>query len=164
QPTRTLGRGYLLYVRSGSLLAQPFDVEQLRVAGEAVSLADNIHVFQPTAAADFSVSKNGVLVYQPLVNRSHIAWVDRNGHELLRVGPENLSVVYVRASPDDRRVAASIYNLEKGGNEIWVYDRESKVSRVFAGGPGILDKPVWSPDGKRLAYSRALGSGPKMYV
>lgn len=162
--TRTPGRGYLLYLRAGSLLAQPFDAERQQVMGEAVSLANNIHVFQPTAAADFSVSKNGVLVYQPLVNRSHIAWVDRTGRELERVGPENLSAVYVRASPDGRKVVASVHHPEKGGNEIWVYDAQSKVSRLFAPGPGVLDKPVWAPDAARLLYSRALGSGPRMHL
>ena len=161
---RTPGTGYLLYVRSGSLLAQPFDPGRLQITGDAVSLAGNMHVFQPTGAADFSVSATGVLVYQPLVNRSHIAWVDRAGRERERVGPDNLSLVYVRASPDGRKVAASVHSLEKGGNEIWVYDTPSQVSRLFAPGPGILDSPVWAMDSKRLVYSRGLGSGPRLYM
>jgi Tol biopolymer transport system component/DNA-binding winged helix-turn-helix (wHTH) protein len=161
---RTPGRVYLLYVQAGSLLAQPFDAERLRVAGEPVSLANNMHVFAPTAAADFSVSRTGDLVYEPLLNRSHIAWVDRTGRELERISPDNLSVVDVRASLDGHKVAAAVYNVEKGGNEIWVYDTQSKASRVFAPGPGIVDKPVWSPDATRLLYSRGLGRGPQMYV
>jgi eukaryotic-like serine/threonine-protein kinase len=51
--TETPGSGYLIYVRAGSLLAQPFDAEGLRLTGDAVPLAGNMHVFQPTAAADF---------------------------------------------------------------------------------------------------------------
>ena len=101
--TETPGASYLLYVRAGSLLAQPFDVAALRVTGEPFPLADNMHVFQPTAAADFSVSNNGVLVYQPLRNASRVVWLDRSGRELEQVGPDNLSVLYVRASPDGRR-------------------------------------------------------------
>jgi len=162
--TQTPGTSYLLYVRGGSLLAQPFDVERLRVIGDAVPLAANLHVFQPTAAADFSVSTNGVLVYEPLRNNARIAWVDRAGRELERVGPDAQSVVYVRASRDGRKVAASVHNPEKGAAEIWVYDTQSKVNRVVAPGPGIVDKPVWSPDGTRLLYSRGLGAGPRLYV
>ena len=145
-------------------MAQPFDVERLQVTGDAVPLAGNLHVFQPTAAADFSVSTNGVLVYQPLRKNARVAWVDRAGRELERVGPDGQSVVYVRASPDGRKVAASVHNPEKGAAEIWVYDTRSKVNRVVAPGPGIVDKPVWSPDGTRLLYSRALGAGPRLYV
>jgi len=161
---QTPGTSYLLYVRGGSLLAQPFDVERLQVTGDAVPLAGNVHVFQPTAAADFSVSTNGVLVYQPVRNNARVAWVDRAGRELERVGPDGQSVVYVRASPDGRKVAASVHNPEKGAAEIWVYDTRSKVNRVAAPGPGIVDKPVWSPDGTRLLYSRGLGAGPRLYV
>lgn len=162
--TRTPGHGYLLYVRAGSLLAQPFNTDRLQVAGEPIPVANNMHVFAPTGAADFSVSRTGDLVYEPLLSRSRIAWVDRTGRELDRISPDNLSVVDVRASLDGRKVAAAVYNMEKGGNEIWVYDSQSKVSRVFALGPGNLDKPVWAPDATRLLYSRGLGRGPQMYV
>ena len=162
--TENPGASYLLYVRAGSLLAQPFDVAALRVTGDPYPLAGNMHVFQPTAAADFSVSNNGVLVYQPLRNASRVVWLDRSGRELQQVGPDNLSVLYVRASPDGRKVAASVHNAEKGATEIWVYDTQSKVNRVLVTGPGIADKPVWSPDGTRLLYARASGSGPKLYI
>ena len=161
---RTPGRGYLLYVLAGSLLAQPFDAERLQVTGEPVSIANNMHVFAPTGAADFSISKTGALVYESLLKRSHIAWVDRVGRELERISPDNLSVVDVRASLDGHKIAAAVYNAEKDGNEIWVYDTQSKASRVFASGPGIVDKPVWSPDAARLLYSRGLGRGPQMFV
>jgi eukaryotic-like serine/threonine-protein kinase len=162
--TETPGSGYLIYVRAGSLLAQPFDAEGLRLTGDAIPLAGNMHVFQPSAAADFSVSNNGVMVYQPLRNSSRVVWVDRSGREMEQVGPDNLSVVYVRASRDGRKIAASVHNPEKGGSEIWVYDTQSKVNRVLVPAPGINDKPVWSADGTRLLYSHALGSGPKMYI
>ena len=162
--TQTPGISYLLYVRAGTLLAQPFDVERLQVTGDAVPLASNLHVFQPTAAADFSVSTNGVLVYQPLRSNARVAWVDRAGRELERVGTDAQSLVYVRASPDGQRVAASVHNPEKRAAEIWVYDSRSKVNRVVVPGPGIVDKPVWSPDGTRLLYSRGLGAGPRLYV
>jgi hypothetical protein len=162
--TETPGASYLLYVRAGSLLAQRFDLHGLRLSGEPVALATNIHVFQPTGSADFSVSENGVLVYQPLMKQSRIAWVDRLGRELQQVGPDGLSTTYVRASPDGRRIAASVNNAEKTANELWVYDTQSKVARVIVPGPGIMDKPVWSPDGNRLMYGRAVGSGPKLRV
>jgi len=162
--TEKPGSGYLLYVRAGSLLAQPFDVDGLRVTGDAIPLAGNMHVFQPTAAADFSVSNNGVLVYQPLRKNSRVVWLDRSGREMQQVGPDNLSVVYVRASPDGRKIAASVHTPEKGGSEIWVYDTQSKVNRVLVSGPGINDKPIWSPNGTRLLYSHALGRGPSLYV
>lgn len=164
ESNRQPGSGYLLYVRSGTLLAHAFDSKRLAVVGEPFPLANNIHVFAPTGAADFSVSNTGVLAYMPLVNRSRITWLDRKGLEISQVSPNNLSVVNVRASLDGRNIAGSVYNVEKGGNEIWVYDTQSKVSRVFAPAPGILDQPIWSPDATRLIYSRGLGRGPQLYM
>jgi len=32
-----------------------------------------------------------------------VVWLDRSGRELQQVGPDNLSVVYVRASPDGHK-------------------------------------------------------------
>lgn len=160
--TETPGASYLLYVRAGSLLAQAFNLSTLRLTGEPVALASDIHVFQPTGAADFSVSENGVLIYQPLSRRSRIVWVDRSGRELEQVGPDGLTTTYVRASVDGRKVAASVHNPQKTSNEIWVYDTQSKVARVVAPGPGLMDKAVWSPDGSRLICGAAVGSGPRL--
>ena len=56
--------GALLYIRGSSLLVQPFDAEHLRLAGEPFPIAQNVIYFRPTASACFSVSDNGVLVYQ----------------------------------------------------------------------------------------------------
>jgi Tol biopolymer transport system component len=89
------------------------------------------------------------------------AWLDRAGQELKQVGPSDVSVRHARASPGGRRVAVAIHNPQKGAAEIWVFDKESHVNRVVVPGPG---NPVWSSDGKRLLYSRALGRGPKLYM
>ena len=130
----------------------------------AIPLAGNMHVFQPTAAADFSVSNNGVLVYQPLRKASRVVWLDRSGRELEQVGPDNLSVLYVRASPDGRKSGRSrAQSGKRRRRNLGVRHTIEGESRPGPG-PGIADKPVWSPDGTRLLYARALGSGPKLYI
>src|SRR6202012_3667002 len=63
-PRREGEAGHLLFVRGGILLAQAFDANALRLEGEPVHLAQNVVYFRPSAAACFSVSANGVLVYQ----------------------------------------------------------------------------------------------------
>src|SRR5207244_6648032 len=68
--TVTPGTGYLLYVRAGNLLAQPFDPRSVRLTGEAMPVASRIYSFAKTGAADFSVSERGVLAYQSYIRRS----------------------------------------------------------------------------------------------
>jgi hypothetical protein len=53
-PTATTG-GYVLFVRGGTLMAQPFDDRRLDMAGEAVPIAERV--------SSFSASANGALVY-----------------------------------------------------------------------------------------------------
>lgn len=51
--------GYLLFVRQGTLFAQPFDATRLQLKGQPVRLAESVP-FEVNATA-FSVSGNGVL-------------------------------------------------------------------------------------------------------
>jgi hypothetical protein len=47
--------GYLVYIRAGALLAQPFDLPSRHVTAEPRAIARHIPSFGPTGAADFSV-------------------------------------------------------------------------------------------------------------
>jgi eukaryotic-like serine/threonine-protein kinase len=152
--------GYLLYARAGNLLAQPFDPRSLRLVGAPTALADRIFTFDPTGAADFSVSATGVLVYVPFIGRSQIAWLDRSGRELATVGPANVGVKYARLSPDQRKIAADIYDLEKGATAIWILDAVTGAPRRLTSGPGQITGAIWSPDSKRVVFVRAFGGNP----
>jgi DNA-binding winged helix-turn-helix (wHTH) protein/Tol biopolymer transport system component len=155
--------GYLLYVRGGTLLAHPFDPERRRLTGEGVPVAGNVHFFQPTGAAEFSVSQNGTLVYLSHEPHSQIQWLDREGRKIGQLGPTELAVKCLRLSPDGRKIAAAIRNAESGATEMWVFDTVTGAGRVVIPGPGIVDTPTWSPDSRALVYSRALGSMPQLY-
>src|SRR5205807_5337002 len=69
--------GYLVYLRAGTLLAQPFDLAGPRVTGDPKAVARHVTSFGYTGAADFSVSARGVVAYQPFDSRSQFIWVDR---------------------------------------------------------------------------------------
>jgi DNA-binding winged helix-turn-helix (wHTH) protein len=109
----TPGTGHLLYVRAGNLLAQPFDPGSLQVNGEAMPVASRVYSFAKTGAADFSISKNGALAYQSYVSRSQLVWVDRSGNQLGTIGPSNINLKSARLSPDGKRLATAIYDLER---------------------------------------------------
>ena len=84
----TLRSGHLLYLRRGTLMAVPFDLERLEVAGGAVALiadvmqaANTPNEASDSGAGQFSVSESGSLLYVPGgifpdPERS-LAWVDR---------------------------------------------------------------------------------------
>jgi hypothetical protein len=144
--------GYLIYLRAGTLLAQSFDLARRRVTAEPRAIARHVGSFGPTGAADFSVSRHGVLAYQAVVNRSQFIWVDRTGKRLATASPAGINASYVRVSPDGRWLAATPFDVAHGVPEIWLYDATSGAGRKVISGPAISHLPVWSPDSRRLAY------------
>jgi Tol biopolymer transport system component/DNA-binding winged helix-turn-helix (wHTH) protein len=144
--------GYLVYLHSGTLLAQPFDAAGRRVTGEPKAIARRIPSFGGTGAADFSVSQRGVLAYQSFVTRSQFIWVDRAGKRLSIAGPADISATYARLSPDGRWLAAVAFDIESGVPEIWLYDAASGAGRKIIAGPDIQGVPVWSPDSQRVVH------------
>jgi eukaryotic-like serine/threonine-protein kinase len=83
--TAATGKGYLLFGREEELMAQPFDADAGQLSGDPFSIAGQVGlvlgVSVNTRSRNFSVSENGVLVFDPLPHRqrSQVIWVDRGG-------------------------------------------------------------------------------------
>ncbi len=150
------GSGYLMYLRAGNLLAQPFDPRSLRVTGEAMPVVNKVYSFWPTGAADFSVSSSGALAYQSFASRSQLVWVDRGGRQVGSAGPANVNLTAGRLSPDGRKLATAIYDVERGAQNLWIVDIESNAARELTLEPGVRDTPVWSPDSKTIGFLHAF--------
>jgi len=158
------GMGYLVYVRAGNLLAHPFNPQSLRLEGEPLPVAPRIYSFFPTGAADFSVSNNGMLAYRRYVSRTQLAWFDRHGTLVKKIGPDNVNIEHGQLSPDGKKIAAAIFNVDRGATEIWIIDRETGTSRRSISGPGIVANPVWAPDSQKLVYLAAYEGPPKLFL
>lgn len=144
--------GYLVYLRAGTLLAQPFDIARRLVTAEPAAIARHVSSFGSSGAADFSVSEHGVIAYQSSSSRSQFIWVDRAGKRLSAASPAGIDSSYLRLSPDGHSLAAALFDVDRGLTDIWVYDAVSGAGRKVIFGPNISHIPVWSPDSRRLAY------------
>ena len=151
--------GNLLFVRDGTLMAQPFDPDRVRFAGEARPLVEGVHYFRSTGLAAFSVSDNGVLAWRSGLRPSRLAWLDRTGSQLKEIGTARFTADG-RLSPDGRRYAVGVVDPKQSVSDIWIYDldRDSSERVTFS----LLDEkaPVWAADGRTIFYRSDGGGGP----
>jgi Tol biopolymer transport system component len=155
--------GYLIFVRDGSLLAQPFDAKALRVTGDPIPVSDDVWFHRATGNAAFSVSENGTLAYAAGSPPSRLAWRDRSGHEIGTVGGPAV-FNSPRLSPDGTRVAVSVVDPRRGVQDIWIYDALRGIAQRFTADPADAGVPVWSPEGDRIVFGSAREAPPDLYV
>jgi serine/threonine-protein kinase len=140
--------GHLLHARlDGVLIATPFDEERLEFTGAPVALPVNVGAvgwMRWGATEDlFAFLEGGAGMGQLML-------VDRNGTVEALEGAPLKAWIFMRFSPDGRKIAAEIH--EDGGH-IWVYDIESlTMTRLTS--EGHNSRPAWSPDGSLVAYRR----------
>jgi eukaryotic-like serine/threonine-protein kinase len=65
-----------------------------------------------------------------------------------------------RISPDGRRISV---NISETSSDIWIYDiSRGALSRASFEGTGNI-APVWTPDGKRIAYQSSRADVPNIF-
>ena len=142
--------GYLLFVRESTLMAQPFDLHRLELTGEAHSVAENVETDTGWWYSVFTVSQNGILAFAPYSAnaKNQLLWFDHTGKQLGSVG-EPGDYRTLRLSPDGQRLAVEI---AQPGSDLWVFDlKQNSKSQLTFGSSNVM--PVWSADGKTLAFS-----------
>jgi dipeptidyl aminopeptidase/acylaminoacyl peptidase len=144
--------GYLIFHRGGTLVAQPFDAQQLSLSGEPVRIVESVESSGNILGA-FSVSNNGVLVYQPRTGegRSQLGWYDRAGKLLGRSGPVG-DYHGIALSPDNKRIAVHQHQQPAAGG-IWVLDFDRSSFTRLTTSPSHHVSPMWSPDGTLIAFA-----------
>ena len=146
---RYVATGHVVYRGTDdSLRAVAFDVDQLVVIDDPVSLVDKI--------SGFDISDRGRLIYRA-ESGSHrsLVWVWRDGRVTATLDEEPF-LQSPRLSPDGRRAA-----YEKPGNDIWVLDLERGHNSRLTDGTGFA--PTWTPDGLNVTYSSPRAGSFDLY-
>jgi eukaryotic-like serine/threonine-protein kinase len=154
---------YLLYLKGGTLMAHPFNTRRLSVYGEPVAIDQGVPFFDPTGAATFSVSRDGILVYQTGESPSRLVWVDRAGKELSDIAGPGDFFGTPRLSPDEQKVVISQRTPSNGGSDLWLFERGRRGGTRLTFDPGIETQATWSPDGKRIVFSNAQKTAPQLW-
>jgi serine/threonine protein kinase len=142
--------GYMLFIRQGTLLAQPFDAQKLRLVGEPVPIAEQV-AFDANHLG-FSASENGALAYRTAASASNLqlVWLDRTGKLIEPVGVPG-GYLGPDVSPDGKRIV--IHRHDGKGGDVWLLEASGgKTSRLTFDASQENSQPIWSPDGSRIVF------------
>jgi Tol biopolymer transport system component len=131
----------LLYVRSGILMASPFDFRRQRLSGSPRSIRFAEHV------NFFSASEANVLAYRSREDDQlgPLAVFDRSG-KIVKVFDDLSEATQFSIAPDGRNIA-----LSKRG-DIWIMAVDRGVTSRFTFSQADNSSPIWAPDEAHLAF------------
>jgi hypothetical protein len=107
--------GHLVYERSGTLFAAPFDLKHLVLTGPEAPVVEGVSTWAGVGLADYAIADSGLLVYRPAgAEVGPLQWIDRKGtaHDA-KAPPRNYSAL--RLSPDARYAAVEIPEANSAG-------------------------------------------------
>jgi Tol biopolymer transport system component len=160
--------GFILFLRSQTLMARRFDADRLEFTGEAIPVAEDVAYNPQLGQSAFYASDEGTLIYRKgsIVQGQGTQgwyWTDRTGKPIGTIRlPLNVNAD-LRLSPDGKQVAyfeGGTGGLVASGvpADIWLYDLGRNLTTRLTTNAATNGFPVWSPDGKGLVFSSRRGN------
>ncbi|MFC2167781.1 protein kinase [Acidobacteriota bacterium] len=161
---RYISTGHILFLRQGTLMAVPFDLDKPGDLGQPVTvIPDIIHMTiafasnVSTAAGQFSISESGSLIYVSGGTvpdmKNLLVWVDFEGNE----EPLNSQIMHYfapRLSPNGENILYKTLGTEQNIG-IYDIDRDIHTTLITEGDNGY---PIFSPTNNAIVFSRQLSS------
>jgi Tol biopolymer transport system component len=156
--------GHLLYAQNGFVMARPFDEKALKILGDPFTVGERVPFLPDYFTGAFAASNNGILVLgQGHASAMRLVWKDRAGEELssagdpARYGPISLS-------PDGGKAALTVSDESGNASDIWIHDLTRNVRSRLTFDERNDTEPVWSPDGKTIAFGSQRSGKGDIYV
>ena len=155
--------GYLFYMQENDLLARRFDPDRQEFTGDSAVLTRKVQSDPQFNFGAFSVAPS-VLTYQTggVAAGTWLVEADRGGKQQILWKEADL-LQNLALSPNGDQIVADI-GLSSGQlGDLWIYNLP-KHSRTRITFDQHSSSPVWSPDGKQIAFSRQTETGSQIVI
>jgi len=161
----TYANGNLIYYRDGAIVAQNFDVSTGQVSGDPQVIVRKVGYNPVSIQAFFNVSNDGRVIVSSAVDRvtSRLVWFYRNGQELGTVGAPG-PYQQPRISPTGDRILFQIPDPKTGNRDLAFIEVGRDIAHRLTNHPANDWYPVWSPDGKQVAFGSDRVGGRAMFA
>ncbi len=146
--------GHIVYVTAdGSLMAVPFDQDEMALTGDPVALTSGI-TLRTIGVPDLTLADDGTLMYTvggASADGGEPVWVGRDGREEPIATDWAKAALNVALSPDGTQLAAAIADASL--THIWVRPlaRGASASKLTFDGETNV-RPTWTPDGRSVLF------------
>jgi Tol biopolymer transport system component len=132
---------------------------------EAVPVTEHVGSNRNLGLANFSVSQSGVLVHNSESARqmNRLIWLSRTGKQSPAVAQAG-AYLMPRLSPDAGAVAVSVSDPQTGNTDVWTLDLLRGIRSRFTFDPAGDMFPLWSPDGKQIAFGSSRQGSQRIYL
>jgi hypothetical protein len=143
--------GHLMFFRSGTLFAAPFDLDRFAIKGPPVRVVENLAV-DTTGAPLVTVSASGSLVYSPSTTAtSRLVWVTRQGVEQ-PITKTPRPYQNPRVARDGRRILVQVDGV------LWILDDvRTTFTRLTSEETAGNSWPEWTTSGTRVVFRTRTG-------
>ncbi len=156
------GEPYLLWVRDGDLLAQPFDTDAGVLRGEATTIAKGVRVEESQRLSFATASRTGIVAWATAnAGNAIFGLYSRDGRRARTVDIPAGEISQPVLSPDGRRLL--YLRVEKGMGSIYLHDLASGTSERVSTPLGYSEQASWTPDGRAIIYQSSVDGKRVLY-
>jgi Tol biopolymer transport system component len=143
---------FLLFVRGGTLMAQPFDQAHLNLTGEPVPIVNRVRPNDFGSSA-VSLSDSGVLAFRETAPElTRLGWFSRSGAPQAPIGEPGL-YAHPRLDSTGRRLAVSGRDPDTGRRGIVFVDLDRTAFSSLTDKAFDAYSPEWAAKGEGLGFA-----------